>query len=61
MQEWLTASIKGLMQAPVMGKQIQLRFGEDLGLATGKKQDRRISLFVRPLKTYWRKMSNGAG
>lgn len=38
MQEWLTASKLGSMQAPGVGKQMQLRFGEDLGCASGKKQ-----------------------
>lgn len=57
----MTASKLGLMQALVVGKQMQVRFGEDLGLASGKKQDRRMPSFVRPLKTYWRKMSDGAG
>lgn len=61
MQELLTASKLGLMQAPVTGKQMQVRFGEDSGLAFGKKQDRRIPLFVRPLNTYGQKMSDGAG
>lgn len=61
MQEWLTASKLGLTQAPVMGKQVQLMFGEDLGFGSGKKQDRTPPWFVRPLKTYWRKMGDGAG
>lgn len=47
-QEQLTGSNLDLTQALVIGKQLELKFGEDLGLSSGKRWDRRVPLFVGP-------------
>lgn len=44
-QEQLTGSNLDLTQALVIGKQLELKFEEDLGLSSGKRWDR-VPLFV---------------
>ena len=46
-QEQLTGSNLDLTQALVIGKQLELKFEEDLGLSSGKRWDR-APLFVGP-------------
>lgn len=56
-QEQLRGFNLDLMQAPVTGKQLELKFGEDLGFTSGKRWDKIVLLFVGPLKSDWKKMS----